>query len=63
MSTIQWRTMALTGGRNDASDMIENLSDLLHYVLDSRTEWATLREELAVTESYVAIQKIGSKTV
>ena len=58
MSTIQWRTMALTGGRNDASDMIENLSDLLHYVLDSRTEWATLREELAVTESYVAIQKI-----
>lgn len=58
MSTIQWRTMALTGGRNDASDMIENLSDLLHYVLDSRTEWATLREELAVTESYVAIQKV-----
>ena len=51
MSTIQWRTMALTGGRNDASDMIENLSDLLHYVLDSRTEWATLREELAGTES------------
>ena len=58
MSTIQWRTMALTGGRNDASDMIENLSDLLHYVLDSRTEWTTLREELAVTESYVAIQKV-----
>lgn len=58
MSTIQWKAMALTGGRNDASNMIENLSDLLHYVLDTGTELTSVREELAITDTYVAIQKI-----
>lgn len=58
MSTIQWKTIGLTNGRNAVSDMIENLSDLLHYVLDSGTELAMLTEELEVTNSYVAIQKI-----
>lgn len=58
MSTIQWKTIALTGGRNDASDMIEYLSDMMHYTLDAGEEMATIRQEIEVLDSYVAIQKI-----
>lgn len=58
MSVIQWKAMALTGSPNDASEMIEHLSDLLHYVLDTGTELTTLRDELRATDSYAAVQRI-----
>lgn len=58
MTTIQWKAIALTGGRNPVSDMIEGLSDLLHYVLDTGTELTSLAEELSNTDTYVSIQKI-----
>ncbi|MCR4708395.1 MAG: sensor histidine kinase [Clostridiales bacterium] len=58
MSTIQWKTIALTGGRNDASDMIEYLSDMLHYALDASEEIVTIRREMEILDSYIAIQKI-----
>ena len=57
MTTIQWKTISLTGGGNAASDMIENLSDIMHYVLDNGVTPARLGEELMITDSYVAIQK------
>ena len=58
MTIIQWKTIGLTGGHNDASDMIENLSDLLHYVLDNGTDFSTIGEELDIADSYVNIQRI-----
>lgn len=58
MTTIQWKAIALTGGSNAASEMLENLSDILHYVLDNGVAPARLDEELMITDSYVSIQKI-----
>lgn len=58
LSTIQWRAIALTGGRNGASDMIEYLSDILRFALDAGEKMATVREEIGILESYAAIQKI-----
>ena len=58
MMTIQWKAIGLTGGSNAASDMLENLSDILHYVLDNGVRPARLGEELMITDSYVAIQQI-----
>lgn len=58
MTTIQWKAISLTGGSNDASEMLENLSDILHYVLDNSVVPARLDEELMITDSYVSIQKV-----
>ena len=58
LTTIQWKAIALTGGQNHASDMIEYLSDILRYSLDDSSRMATIREEQAMLESYAAIQHI-----
>ncbi|MBQ1492928.1 MAG: histidine kinase, partial [Blautia sp.] len=38
LETIRWKTIALSGGENEASSMLENLSDLLRYCLQSEQE-------------------------
>lgn len=58
METINWKTVALTGGPNEASAMIENLSDILHYALDTKDDSVPLSEEIQITNSYLAIQRI-----
>ncbi|MBQ9008399.1 MAG: sensor histidine kinase [Clostridia bacterium] len=58
LTTIQWKAIALTGGQNDASNMIEYLSDILRYSLDDSSRMSTVREELAMLDSYIAIQRI-----
>ncbi len=58
MQTIYWKAIALTGSPNDTSAMIGHVSDLLHYVLDDVQSFSTLAEEIAMTENYLAIQKI-----
>ena len=58
LTTIQWKAIGLTGGQNDASNMIEYLSDILRYSLDDSSRLATIREELAILDSYAAIQQI-----
>lgn len=61
METIYWKVMALTGMPNEATMMIENLSDILHYSLDSDEEMATLEQEISIAKSYLAIQSVRYK--
>ncbi|WP_020618391.1 sensor histidine kinase [Paenibacillus daejeonensis] len=57
MNSIYWETVALTGKTNRASDMIEDLSDLLSYSFSQPSATVTWSEEIANTVSYVNIQK------
>lgn len=56
LQVIKWKAIALSGGENDASLMIGDLSSLLGYVLGDRKLFTTLDEEIAATEAYIAIQ-------
>ncbi|MEA5032743.1 MAG: histidine kinase [Sphaerochaeta sp.] len=61
METIYWRTMALTGKPNEATSMIENLSDILRYALDSEESLVPFQEEVVITRSYLDIQRFRYK--
>ena len=61
MQTILWKTIALTHGPNDASKMIEELSDILHYSLDEDDKLVSIFSEIKFTKSYIDIQKARYK--
>ena len=61
LETIKWKCIELSQQPNGASRMIEKLSDILQYSLESPGKKVTLREEIANTRSYVDIQKIRYK--
>lgn len=63
METIYWKAFALTGKPNDATAMLEHLSDIVHYALDSDATMVGLQEELAITRSYLEIQSYRYKDV
>lgn len=58
METIYWKVMALTGKPNEATHMIENISDILRYSLDSDGDMANLPDEISITKSYLEIQRV-----
>ena len=58
LQTIFWKTVGLTGSSNEASKMIEYLSDILYYVLSIPGHIVFLKQELKYTDSYLNIQKI-----
>lgn len=55
MQTILWKTIGLTKGPNEASQMIEDLSDILHYTLDDSNSIVPIAEEFRITGSYLNI--------
>ncbi|MGN0905776.1 MAG: sensor histidine kinase, partial [Bullifex sp.] len=57
MQTILWKTIGLTKGPNEASKMIEDLSDILHYTLDDSNSIVPISEEFRITGSYLSILK------
>ncbi|MBD2844845.1 sensor histidine kinase [Paenibacillus sp. IB182496] len=57
LETINWKVMGLTRRPNEANRMLEDLSDLLRYSLDTPGRIVTLDKEIARTRSYIAIQK------
>jgi len=61
METIYWKVMALSGKPNEATRMIENISDILHYSLDSDGDMADLQDEINITKSYLEIQSVRYK--
>lgn len=61
MKTIYWKSFALTDGPNVVCEMIENLSDILSYSLESIYKTVTLESELKSTQSYIDIQKVRYK--
>ncbi|NLM26833.1 MAG: histidine kinase [Clostridiaceae bacterium] len=58
LKTIFWKSIALTGGQNEVSKMIEYLSEILNYSLSSSDELVTLSDEIKNTQCYIEIQKI-----
>jgi len=57
LNSIYWETVGLTGKPNKASDMIEDLSDMLSYSFSRPANEVTWEEEIANTVSYINIQK------
>ncbi len=56
LQTVYWRCISLTQGPNPATDMLENLSEILRYSLESSQELVPLKEELHITRCYLDIQ-------
>ncbi|MBP1996520.1 sensor histidine kinase [Paenibacillus eucommiae] len=61
LKTIYWKSYALSGGQNEVSKMIENLSDILDYSLNNPAVLVTLEEEIRTTMSYTEIQQVRYK--
>ncbi|REE85308.1 two-component system sensor histidine kinase YesM [Paenibacillus taihuensis] len=61
LETIYWKVASYTGKPNEANEMIENLSGVLRYSLDSSVHFVPLREEMKYTMRYVDIQNIRYK--
>lgn len=57
LNGIYWEALGLTGKPNKASDMVENLSDILDYSLSRPAQAVTIREEIVHTRRYVEIMK------
>lgn len=57
LATISWETIIHLGESNYINRMIENLSDILRYSLESPSETVTLKKEIENTKSYIEIQK------
>lgn len=57
LHSVYWESVALTGKPNKASEMIEDLSDILSYSFSEPTKSVTWKEEIANAVSYVNIQK------
>lgn len=55
LETINWEIMGLTGERNKVNEMVENLSEILAYSLDSRREYVPLSEEIHITKCYISL--------
>lgn len=57
LETINWKVIRLTGRPNEANHMLEHLSDLLRYSLDTPGRIVPIRKEVNYTKSYIEIQK------
>jgi two-component system, sensor histidine kinase YesM len=57
LTTIAFKAMQLTGGMNDVSDMVKELSEMLAYSLTDAKAQATLGGEFAQARRYVEIQR------
>ncbi len=56
LKSIYWMSLKLTEAPNQVSSMVEDMTDILEYSLNSTDEFATLAEEIQNTKSYIAIQ-------
>lgn len=61
LKTIYWKAFSLTNGPNDVSQMLDSLTSLLRYSLDSPHAMVTLKEELTQTRNFLEIQSIRHK--
>jgi two-component system sensor histidine kinase YesM len=61
LDTLNWKAASLTGKPNEINLIVENLSDILRYSLDSPEGLMNLKAEIANTHSYIQIQKIRYK--
>jgi two-component system sensor histidine kinase YesM len=61
LEIINWKTLALTGRPNEASLMLEHLSDILKYVLSNPEQTVLLEKEIGYADIYLEIQKIRNR--
>lgn len=61
LETINWKSMGLTGGENEVSDMISNLSKLLRLSLETENNIVTIEMEIQHAKYYLDIQKTRYK--
>jgi two-component system sensor histidine kinase YesM len=61
LRTIFWKAIGLTGGQNEVSQMLDYLSEVIHYAISSSNKKVTLEEELRNTKHYIEIMKIRYK--
>jgi len=58
LKTVYWKAIDLTGGHNDVSEMVESLSTIIDYSLNSYEEFVTMSKEINNTKKYIDIQQI-----
>lgn len=61
LETLNWDCYQLTGSPNQATDIIEKLSDILHYSLGKEGLFVTLSQEMEYLDSYLDILSIRHK--
>ena len=58
LKTVYWKAIDLTEGHNDVSEMVESLSTILDYSLNSYEEFVVMGKEINNTKKYIEIQQI-----
>ncbi|TCL70020.1 two-component system sensor histidine kinase YesM [Hydrogenispora ethanolica] len=58
LETLKWKIFQFTGKPNEATEMLEDLAEILHYSLESPGRKVTIEEEIHNTQNYLEIQKI-----
>ena len=61
LETLNWKSMGLTGGENEVSTMIGNLSQLLRLSLETENNMVTIEMEIQHAKYYLDIQKTRYK--
>lgn len=56
LQSIYWMSCSLSGGPNDVSRMIENMTGILSYSLEAEDELVPLLEEIKHTMAYITLQ-------
>lgn len=58
LKSAYWMSVSLTKGPNEVSRMIENMTEILQYSLDSSDDLSTLQNEIHNTKAYIDIQHV-----
>ncbi len=58
LKTIFWKSIALTQGQNNVSNMIEDLSEIMLYVFNVPGTQVTLAQEVKYAQNYINLQKV-----
>ncbi len=57
LNIIYWKAIALGGGENECSSMIQSLSEVMRYSLSNPQEDARLSEEIVFIRKYISLMK------
>lgn len=58
LETIYWKSFEFTKKPNMVTEMIEDLSDILKYSLNTKMGQVTVKDEIENTKSYLKLQKV-----
>jgi two-component system sensor histidine kinase YesM len=59
--SIFWMSFQLTNSKNEVSQMIENLSNILYYSIGKQANLVSLAEEIQITKNYIEIEQMRYK--